>query len=179
MDVAVVSRCKKLLTYPARYRDMMLRPNPDERVKADFFIELYPIISDQAVRRFVWFKRDYIIERMLDKYFNRKSGIKSVTDFRKMKQHITAAKRANYVEQLSQRFKEFCEDDGLDLSHLEIRDAGIHQQAEKITKDVSKIYNQINSIDPDLYYGESDLWRELVRLRDAIDRKLKKIQYRS
>src|SRR2546427_1826269 len=36
LDVAVVSRCKKLLSYPKEFQDLMLDPDPDKRVKADF-----------------------------------------------------------------------------------------------------------------------------------------------
>src|SRR6266852_2574441 len=37
LDRAVVVRCKKLLGYPKKYQDMMLVPDPERRVKADFF----------------------------------------------------------------------------------------------------------------------------------------------
>jgi len=40
LDVAVVTRCKKLLSFPTKYQEMMLFPDPDDRIKADFFIEL-------------------------------------------------------------------------------------------------------------------------------------------
>ena len=36
LDEAVVVRCKKLLSYSKRFQDMMLRPSPEDRVKADF-----------------------------------------------------------------------------------------------------------------------------------------------
>src|SRR5947209_3040891 len=37
LDQAVVTRCKKLLSYPKKYQDLMLDPEPGRRVKADFF----------------------------------------------------------------------------------------------------------------------------------------------
>ena len=43
LDEAVVVRCKKLLSYSKRYQNMMLEPDPSDRIKADFFIELYPV----------------------------------------------------------------------------------------------------------------------------------------
>src|SRR5436190_20131769 len=37
LDQAVVVRCKKLLSFSRKYQDMMLVPDPSERIKADFF----------------------------------------------------------------------------------------------------------------------------------------------
>src|SRR5437667_1912260 len=58
LDRAVVVRCKKLLGYPKKYQDMMLVPDPERRVKADFFIELSAVLSDRNVRRMNWFRRE-------------------------------------------------------------------------------------------------------------------------
>ena len=51
LDVAVVTRCKKLLSYPKDFQDLMLDPDPENRVKADFFIELYPFLHDRVVAK--------------------------------------------------------------------------------------------------------------------------------
>lgn len=80
LDEAVVVRCKKLLSYPKRYQDMMLDADPDKREKADFFIELYPVRNDREVGKLPWFKKDKFTDDMLRKLAQK--GIKSVTDFR-------------------------------------------------------------------------------------------------
>src|SRR5439155_10183551 len=80
LDEAVVVRCKKLLSYPKKYQDMMLDADPDKRVKADFFIELYPVRNDRAVKKFPWFNKDKFTDDMLRKVDEK--GIKAVTDFR-------------------------------------------------------------------------------------------------
>lgn len=71
LDVAMVTRCKKLLWYPKRYQELMLFADPTERIKADFFIELYSILTDRLVSKMEWYKRDTLIERFLFKYENR------------------------------------------------------------------------------------------------------------
>src|SRR5882762_3226083 len=91
LDVAVVVRCKKLLSYPKHYQDMMLDPDPNKRVKADFFIELYAVRNDRTVNAMQWFSKDRFTKRMLEKYREKKSGLKAVTDFRLMKQFINNA----------------------------------------------------------------------------------------
>jgi ParB family chromosome partitioning protein len=57
LDVAVVTRCKKLLWYPQHYQEMMLFADPTDRIKADFFIELYPILTDRFISKLEWYKR--------------------------------------------------------------------------------------------------------------------------
>src|SRR2546427_7491378 len=94
LDQAVVTRCKKLLSYPKKYQDLMLDPVPERRVKADFFIELYPIRTNPFLNTMGWFKKDHFTQRMLDKYQS-ESGLKAVTDFRIMKQYVNNARRSN------------------------------------------------------------------------------------
>ena len=58
LDEAVVVRCKKLLSFNKHYQDMMLDADPNTRMKADFFIELYAVRNDREVNKFPWFKKD-------------------------------------------------------------------------------------------------------------------------
>jgi hypothetical protein len=40
-----VKRCKILLSFPAKYQQMMLDPDPERRLKANLFIEMYPVLN--------------------------------------------------------------------------------------------------------------------------------------
>ena len=151
----------------------MLFANPDDRVKADFFIELYPVLTDRAVVMADWYKRDKIIDRMLFKYENRKSGLRAITDFRKIKQHITTARAADQTDRLLVRLKEFLDDDELDIEHLAITRAKIHRTAVTLTKTLSKVHEQLKDLDPKNFYGEEEMWMELERLLQTIQRKLR------
>ena len=173
LDVAVVVRCKKLLWYPKKYREMMLFPNPEQRVKADFFIELYPVITDRVVVKAGWYKRDYVIDRMHHKYENKLSGLKAITDFRKIKQFIAAARNAGQEQKLVNRLHEFLEDDKLDLEHLSIEQAKIYQTAHRFTMAITKVHQQLRDLKPKEFYGEEEMWRELERLLHTIKRKLR------
>lgn len=172
LDVAVVSRCKKLLSYPKHYQDMMLDPDPDKRVKADFFIELYSVLSDRVVKSMEWFSPGRFTKRMLEKYQEKKSGLKAVTDFRVMKQYINNAKKANRTEQISKRLKDFVGDDTLTLEYLSIKSADVSASARRMLRDVRKLIDGLNQIDPDEYFGQEDLWKVLEQLRDLIQMKL-------
>lgn len=171
LEPAVVSRCKKLLSYPKKFQDMMLDPDPKKRVKADFFIELYTIVNDRFVTQMDWFSKDKFTYRMLEKYEAR-AGLKSVTDFRLMKQHINNARRAEEEFEISRRLQEFTENDSLALDHLIIESADVSASARKLLTSINKIEVSIVEIDVDEYYGEEALWDSLERLVMLIRQKL-------
>lgn len=173
LDTAVVSRCKKLLSYSKHYQDMMLDPDPGKRVKADFFIELYAVRNDRKVNEMAWFSKEKFTARMLDKYQGRKSGLKAVTDFRLMKQYITNAIKVGRASQISKRLEDFVSDDQLTLEHLNIQSASISATARKMLKDVEKLTRAIETIEAEDYFGEERLWEALEKLHDAIQAKLK------
>jgi ParB/RepB/Spo0J family partition protein len=173
LDEAVIVRCKKLLSYSREFQDRMLDPDPDKRMKADFFIELYPVIHDREIRKFDWFKEKQFTNQMITKYFHESKTIKAVTDFRLVKQHVTNAKRANNVARLSAKLERFAKDVTAPIASLEIQSASIRAEAKEITRKVSALEESISELDVEKYYGEEDLWDSLARLLGTIDAKLR------
>jgi ParB family chromosome partitioning protein len=171
LDEAVVVRCKKLLSYNKRYQDTMLDADPSKRVKADFFIELYAVRNDRAVRKFPWFNKDKFTDDMLKKV--EQKGIKAVTDFRIVKQHINNAVKANKTATISKRLHEFAEQPSLTPDHLNIESAEVVAEAKKILRSVESLYAQVNDIDVDEFYGEEAMWNRLESLAQLIREKLK------
>lgn len=172
LDRAVVSRCKKLLSYPKRYQDRMLDPNPKKRVKSDFFIELYAVRTDRTVKKMKWYSPDKFTKRMLDKYENKKGGLVSVTSFREMKQNINNAVKAGKIDSISNKLKEYTNDDTLNLDHLKIKSADVSAGSRKILTITNKLEKLIKKIDVNDYYGEEDLWTSLEELLKLIISKL-------
>jgi ParB family chromosome partitioning protein len=172
LDQAVVTRCKKLLSFPKKYQDQMLDPDPNKRVKADFFIELYPISNDKFVKQQEWYSKDNFVDRMLDKYQNGAGAIKAVTDFRTVKQHITNACKAKKEPLLSRRLKEFVDDTTKPVDHLRIDDADVSANARKLIANLEKIETSVNDIDTEEFYGEEKLWETMERLLKLIRTKL-------
>ena len=171
LDEAVVVRCKKLLSYNKRYQDTMLDADPDKRVKADFFIELYAVRNDREVKKFPWFNKDKFTDDMLRKMQDK--GIKSVTDFRIVKQHINNAVKAKKVQAISKRLQEFAQQPSLTPDHLNIESAKVTAEAKKILKSADSLYAQIDAIDVDEYYGEEVMWTRLESLAQLIRDKLR------
>ena len=178
LDVAVVTRCKKLLSYAAKYQEMMLEPDPKQRLKADFFIELYAVRNDRTVAKMPWFKRDNFTQRMLDKYRNRASDLKSVTDFRKVKQYVNDARRAKKLPSITKRLREYTLDDNLKIEHLAIASAEAARRARDITRAADNLLGIIGSLSAADHYGQDELWLTLERLHAAIGKKLKEADRR-
>lgn len=172
LPLAVVTRCKKLLSFPKKYQDMMLDADPEKRVKADFFIELYVVVNDQEVRKMNWFKRDHFTDRMLAKWQTPKSGLKAVTDFRIVKQHINNARKAGRVAQISKRLHEFTKDDFLTPEHLDVESASAAANARKLRQSVVKLEATLEDLDVETSYGEQELWDSLEQLMNTIRKKL-------
>lgn len=170
LDVAVITRCKKLLSYSDSYRDMMLEADPKDRIKADFFIELYTILVDRVLVR-AKLSRDHIINRMLYKYQHRKSGMRAITDFRKIKAYIAIARAAGREDEIIDRFKRFVDDDNFRIEDLEIDVARVHKQARTLSRDALKLRQLVEDLSVDEFRGEEDLWLELEKLADVILKK--------
>lgn len=176
VDKATVSRCKKLLSYPRKYQDMMLFEDPALRVKSDFFIELHPVMHDKYIKKFDWFKPNPFIEGMLKKHKVR--GLKSVTDFRVVKQQLNNAAKANRIGILGHRLEEFYNEPGLTVAHLSIESIKTSTTARRLTNSATALYDSVDALDTKQYYGETDLWNSLERLSELIRRKLRQLDRR-
>lgn len=166
LDEAVVVRCKKLLSYEKQYQDMMLDPNPEQRTKADFFIELYPVRHDRNVRQFDWFKPVRFTDQMIAKV--EAKGLKAVTDFRIVKQHINNAVRAGRTKTISSRLKDFAENPKATVETLAVEAAQSYKLAREVTREVYKLLDQLDEIEVELMYGEKAMWDSMEQLMERI-----------
>jgi len=173
LDEAVVVRCKKLLSYPKRFQDLMLDADPEKRVKADFFIELYVVRNDRAVNKFAWYDKDQFTDAMLQKF--QEGGIKSVTEFRIVKQYVSNAVKAGKTALISRRLEEFADYPTETVDHLNIRSAAVKVTATKMFKSANTLYDQLDELDIEAYYGEEKLWNELERLASLIRKRLRQL----
>ncbi len=168
---AQVVRCRKLLSYPRKYQDLMLNPEPAQRPPADFFIELYAIRTNPFVNSLSWFSKDQFTRRMLKKYTNRK-GIKNVTDFRKMQQFIRNAVKAGKGGAISKRLRDFAKDDSVQLDHLLVPEADVSASARKLIARLAKLEKDIKGVNVEAFFGEKKLWDVMEKLLKLIHSKL-------
>lgn len=173
LEEAVVVRCKKLLSYSKKYQDMMLVADPERRTKADFFIELYSVRNDRAVTKFRWFKKNQFTDAMLRKF--EAKGLKAVTDFRLVKEHITNAIKSGNTSQISKRLREFAENPALTPDYLNIESAAVAATAKRLAVSADKLLAQVHSLNVENYYGEEAMWARLAALARLIRTKLKEL----
>ena len=173
LDQAVVVRCKKLLSFSRKYQNMMLDIDPGKRIKADFFIELYPVLHDSTIKKYDWFKPSSFTDAMLEKHGKR--ALKSVTEFRYVKQQLNNARTTKIIGLMGRRMKEFYEQVDLPVQHLAINTIQTAATAKKLSKSALDLFESLDEIDTDEYYGETELWRQLERLSDLIRQKLRKL----
>lgn len=171
LDKSVVSRCKKLLSYSKKYQDMMLNPDPKNRIKADFFIELYAVKNDKFVKKQSWFKTEEFVDRMLAKYLDG-TTIKSVVDFRKIKQHINNAVRSGEETNLETRFRDFVFNVGVPIDTLVIKSAEASAEALSLSNNLERLIKTVHDLDVERFYGEEELWKNLEKLQHEVSRKL-------
>lgn len=178
LEEAVIVRCKKLISFDRRFQDMMLDPDPERRMKADFFIELYAVIHDKDVRSFDWFAPNRFTDQMLVKYRESPRTIKAVTDFRLIKQHITNARRIGAMKTFSRRLRRFAQDPTAKLETLEIEEASVHAEAKNLLKRIEALRELVGQLDTEQFYGEEELWTTLAELAELIAKKLKEADKR-
>lgn len=103
-----IERCKKLLTFPERFQELSLDPNPATRIPSNFWIEALPVI-DLAMREVPTLRklgRDKATDKLVEKYRARK--IKSVIHFRKiMESYDLSEGDANTRTEVLRRLEEF------------------------------------------------------------------------
>jgi len=177
LNQAVVVRCKKLLSFPKKYQELMLDPDPGMRIKADFFIELFPVAADKIVKSIPGHTKEKFINQMLEKY--KEGGIRSVTDFRKVKQYISNARKAGKTDEIIKRFNEFVGIPKLSVEHLEIKSASMSATTRRLLQDIEKLNEHITKMNVEEYYGEEKLWNSLEKLMQVIQLKMLSANRRS
>lgn len=172
LNPAVVARCKKLLSYDKSYQDLMLNPDPTNRVKADFFIELYALLVDRNIKAMQWYSKKPFIESMLIRYLTKK-GIRSVTDFRLLKQYVTNAVHIGKAALIDRRLHDFVQDDSLTLDYLNLEGAELAKNLKRTLVGVQKFEVSIKEIDVQEMYGSEELWDALEQIVETIRQKLR------
>ena len=84
----------RLLSFPKKYQDLMLTGDKKERVKADFFVEVYPVLS-LIQKNLPEISKKYSRRKITDKLLNKyRSGvISSAREFRQFADIIRSVKR--------------------------------------------------------------------------------------
>jgi ParB family chromosome partitioning protein len=108
LSIPQIERCKKILSYPRRFQNLSLDPDPKKRIPSNFWVELHPVLEIAPALvpdLYADFGRDGITQSMVDKY-NAKS-IKSVIHFRRIMEAIEVAEEEEDRQAVADRLREY------------------------------------------------------------------------
>lgn len=95
MSAIRVSECKRILGFNKKYIDMALHPNPDRRIRGDFFSQLaLPLekLEENYPEIIKKYTKDGIIEIMIKKY-REGTIVNIISEFRTLKKIISSSKK--------------------------------------------------------------------------------------
>lgn len=139
-----VERCKIILSFPAKYQQMSMEPDPKERIPSNFWVELHPVLEkmEDVLPALVADEGRWgITDRLVDKYKNKK--IKSVIHFRRVLEAFDVQDDKEGLEEVADRLREYVLDpeletrtafDGFILDPRRFQRAA--QAADKFIRDV-------------------------------------------
>lgn len=171
-----VRRCKILLTFPKFYQDMMIVVDPEQRVKADFFIEMSPVLSligRKLPRIAEKYDGNQLIEIFLDKYKRQK--ITSVLDFRKIATFIRSIDRGITKELVESRLSHFLEDKESAISEC-FEETDSLKQAQSLKRACTLLMRKISAFEYFSQSSDKEMRQLLIELKTLIDAKLELMQ---
>ena len=170
LNAATVSRCKILLGYDKQWQDEMLHPIPEDRIRADFFIEMHPVlnlIEKNLINISKKYSRNEIIDKFLQKYKDGK--ISTVLDFRDLADIIRSMKKGEIeIDECEEIFIDILETDA---------DVGKYvRKTYNPTKNVIKLQRVIEATTEQLETFKPLTARDRDRIQEALENLFKIIK---
>ena len=110
-----VERCRVILTFPEKYRQMSMDPDPTNRIPSNFWVELYPVLqlAETLLPDLVEEEgRNGVIDRLVEKYEGKK--IRSVIHFRRILEAYEVQNEAGEVREVADKLREYILDPELE-----------------------------------------------------------------
>jgi len=176
LSPANVRRCKKLLTYSKDYQETMLNVDPTMRIKADFFIELYPLlgrIEKNLPNLSKSYSRDELIRKFLGMY--REGRIKRVTYFRDLAIRVGLIKKGGITT-------EGCEKELFDLLDYKIDPSDLEKkfqptkQFEDLRWTIDYTIEQIITFEPTSTSETNTIKDKLKKLLNELENKIDELE---
>jgi len=105
MSKIKVDHCKRILSYPKRYQDLLYLADEDEKVKPDFFVELYPVLEKISTVMPDFYKRypkEHMIDTLLEKFRNER--ILAAREFRNLRKLLDKVEAKSMPRKVAETF---------------------------------------------------------------------------
>lgn len=171
------ARCKRLLTFDKKYQDMMILATKEERIKADFFVELYPIFS--LIKEYLpevdkKYERNEIITKFLEKY--QRQVITDVIDFRQLSRMIRAIDKGASRRNVQKLTEKLLEDPNFSIREAYDMAARAVYDIIALEKTCATLKDSLSTLEVDLIAERPSLVTQLEDLKKSIDQVLRRIK---
>lgn len=105
MSRVKINHCKRILSYPKKYQDMLLLADEDQQVKPDFFVELFPVLEKIASAMPNLYEknpREYIIDSLIKKF--RTGRILAAREFRNLRKLLEKVESKELPKETAETF---------------------------------------------------------------------------
>ena len=175
LPISTVKRCKILLSFPKKYQELMLRKDPKDRIKTDFFIELHQVLNlvEKNLKNVdKKFPRDKITDIFLLKYSLGK--FTNVVHFRKIADMIRAIKRDLPIGEVEKKLIGFLSKDDLTFNEMVSIGEEISEKTS-LKRTFDKLSDKLEQIEVGSIKENTQLFNSLLNLKRIIDKKIREI----
>lgn len=136
LNLATVKRCKILLWYPEKYKNLMMYKQG--KISTDFFIELHPIL--RRLKEEPGYNSDFKISTIIDGLINKFEsgvGIADVKEFREMRKSVKYFESKGQLPEFIDKLNEFIEKPHANIEIFTVFDLEIEKLKIQILKSIS------------------------------------------
>lgn len=146
---STIRRCKTLLWFPEKYRDLLTVKN--ENISTDFFIEIYPIAYRMSAEDGYHFPEGVIrlVDGLIEK-FRSSQAITDVKEFREIRRSMAYHDKNQNFAEFVNLLERFIKNNDLGNEIFSSTDESADKQARNILKYISYLNQSLENIDPDL-----------------------------
>lgn len=172
MSKRKIDHCKRILSYPKKYQEILLVPEKDEKITPDFFVELYPVLrkmQSEIPILFETFSREQIIDSLITKFRNNK--INAAREFRILKEALDRTKKGTISKgKVADLFKRLITEPEMDIKQI----SGILMmdttRLRDLAQNCSSVAESLSEISKDQFSKESELQKSLLKLEQQVRR---------
>lgn len=146
---SMIRRCKTLLWYPKKYRDVLMEKGG--KISTDFFIELYPMAYKLSSLPDFQYPEgtEYLVDKMIAKFLEQKTFY-DVKDFRDLRKSMGYFEKNGQITEFSFLVKEFIENNQKGLEIFATPELEEDRTRNNILKYVSYLNTTLKEINADL-----------------------------
>jgi len=177
MSQTGVEHSLRLLSYPKRYQDLMLTVDREERIKADFFIEVYPVLN--LIKKSMpeiskKYSRNELTDKLLMKY---KSGvISSARQFRQFADIIRSVKRGVPREDVVPQIEAIIREPKITVMEAYIEASKTFYELRQLGFLAREFGDYLSTIDPKALAKNEELFQILNNVRHLVEDLIAKAQ---